>query len=243
MFAAYPYRSYLATLVLCLAASFACAAQDGIPSAVVQTLSKMVPGTQPDSIVAAPVPGLYEVMFGPHVVYVTGDGKHMFRGDLIDAKSRINLTAGKRDEARAGAVEKLGEDSMIVFSPKDPSYTVTVFTDVDCGYCAKLHSEVAELNALGIKVRYLAFPRAGVVSDTYDTMVSVWCADNPQKAMTAAKQRRAVSSKTCENPVKQHFAIGQLLGVNGTPTIILENGEMVPGYLPPRQLLARVRSG
>jgi thiol:disulfide interchange protein DsbC len=121
MFAAYPYRSYLATLVLCLAASFACAAQDGIPSAVVQTLSKMVPGTQPDSIVAAPVPGLYEVMFGPHVVYVTGDGKHMFRGDLIDAKSRINLTAGKRDEARAGAVEKLGEDSMIVFSPKDPS--------------------------------------------------------------------------------------------------------------------------
>lgn len=236
-------RITLATLLLCVTGSFATAAQNTVPSQVVETISKVVPGTKPDSISVAPVPGLYEVIFGPHVVYVTGDGKHMFRGDLIDVATRTNLTEEKRGEARLGTIEKLGEDSMIVFSPKDPHYTITVFTDVDCGYCAKLHSEVAELNALGIKVRYLAFPRAGVASDTYDTMVSVWCADDPQRAMTSAKQRKFVTPKTCENPIKQHLAMGQLLGVNGTPTIVLENGDLVPGYLPPRQLMDRVRSG
>ena len=233
----------VATLLVCSIGGSQALAQDAVPAEVVRSLSEMVPGTPPDSIEVSPVSGLYEVTFGPHVVYVTADGKHMFRGDLIDVASRTNLTASKRSEARVGAIEKLGEDSMIVFAPKNPSHTVTVFTDVSCGYCAKLHNEIAELNALGISVRYLAFPRAGVASDTYDTMVSVWCADDPQQAMTDAKQRRSVEPKTCINPIKQHYSMGQLLGVNGTPTIILENGELVPGYLPPRELLKRVRSG
>ena len=132
---------------------------------------------------------------------------------------------------------------MIVFAPEETKYTVTVFTDVDCLYCAKLHREMAALNDYGIKVRYLAFPRAGIHSETYNKMVSVWCADDTQKAMTQAKLNRRVEPKQCKNPVKDHYNMGQLVGVNGTPTMIFDNGELYPGYIPPETLLQALRAG
>ena len=128
---------------------------------------------------------------------------------------------------------------MIVFSPDSPdspAETVTVFTDVDCGYCAKLHSEMADYLAEGIAVRYIAFPRAGIPSKSYDTMVSVWCADDQQQAMTDAKARREVPPKSCDNPVASQYEMGRLVGVRGTPTIVMSTGDMVPGYLPAREL-------
>ena len=216
------------------------------PSAqMLESLAALLPGTSPDRVEASPLPGLFEVTFGPNIIYVSADGQYVLHGDLIDLAKRTNLTEAKRGNARVAAIDKLGEDSMIVFSPSEaePEHIVTVFTDVSCGYCAKLHAEMDQLNELGIAVRYLAFPRAGVHSGTYDTMVSVWCADDQQTAMTDAKQRRQVEPATCTNPVASHYTLGQLFGVNGTPTIVLENGDIVPGYLPPRRLLQRLEEG
>ena len=210
---------------------------EGVPPSVVEAVSQIIPGAKPDSIEPSPIPDLYEVVFGPNVIYVTGDGRHMFRGDLVDVRSKINLTEVKRNAARIAAIERLGEDSMIIFAPEKTEHTLTVFTDVDCGYCAKLHSQMAELNDYGIKVRYLAFPRAGIPSENYDRMVSVWCADDVQEAMTRAKLHRQVTTKKCANPVRDHFNMGQLVRVNGTPTLILEDGQIYPGYLPPDRLI------
>ena len=166
----------------------------------------------------------------------------MLRGDLVDIGSKTNLTEAKRNAARIAAIEGLGEDSMIVFAPEKTEHTLTVFTDVDCRFCAKLHSEMAKLNHFGVKVRYLAFPRAGIPSENYDRMVSVWCADDTHKAMTRAKLHGDVTTKRCANPVRDHFNMGQLVRVNGTPTLILENGLLYPGYLPPDRLIQLLRA-
>ena len=215
---------------------------EDVPPSVVEAVSQIVPGAKPQSISPSPIPDVYEVVFGPNVIYVTGDGRYMLRGDLVDIRSKTNLTKEKRDLARIAAIEELGEDSMIVFAPENTEHTLTVFTDVDCRFCARLHSEMAELNGLGIKIRYLAFPRAGIPSENYDRMVSVWCADDTQKAMTKAKLHRQVTAKKCTNPVRDHFNMGQLVRVNGTPTLILENGQVYPGYLPPEQLIQLIRA-
>jgi thiol:disulfide interchange protein DsbC len=125
---------------------------------------------------------------------------------------------------------------MIVFSPPVTRYTVTVFTDVDCGYCAKLHRELDSYLAEGIAIRYIAFPRAGIPSQSYDEMVSVWCSADPRKAIGDAKARRPVEPKVCDNPVAKQYEMGRLVGVRGTPTIIMETGDVIPGYMPAAQL-------
>lgn len=197
---------------------------------------------KPDRIEHSPIPGLYELTYGPDVVYVTKDGRYLIQGNVYDVAQRENLTEPKRKEARIAAIGTLGEKNMIVFSPKQPKYVVTVFTDVDCGYCRKLHREMKELNGLGVKIRYVAFPRAGIGSETYNTMVSVWCADDPKKAITDAKADRPVPPKQCENPVRDHYAMGRALGVTGTPTLVLENGEVVPGYVPAEKLVQMIEA-
>ena len=229
----------LAGLVLAVGPSYA----GDVPPSVVEAVSRIVPGAEPESIEPSPIPNLYEVVFGPHVIYVTGDGRYMVRGDVVDINSKSNLTENKRNSARAAAIEKLGEGSMIVFAPEKTEFTITVFTDVDCPYCAKFHREMDALNGYGIKVRYLAFPRAGIPSENYDRMVSVWCADDTQDAMTKAKLHREVKAKRCDNPVKAHYNMGQLVGVNGTPTLIFENGQIYPGYAPPEKLIQVLRAG
>lgn len=218
-------------------------AEESVPPEVAAALADLIPGSSPNSIRRSAIPDLYEVVFGPHVVYVTGDGHYMMRGDLIDLSNKTNLTEEKRRLARVSAIEDLGESSMIVFAPENPKHTVTVFTDVECPYCAKLHRTVPELNRRGVKVRYLAFPRTGIPSRSYDTMVSVWCSNDPQQAMSDAKFGEHVAPKKCTNPIKQHFALGQLVGVEGTPTIVLDSGQVLPGYVPPQRLLQELGDG
>jgi len=203
-------------------------------------------GQAPASIAPAPIKGLYEVVIGPEVYYMTQYARYIFRGDLLDMQTKANLTDAKRDGARLAALDAVGEKNMIIFAPKETKHTITVFTDIDCGYCRKLHNEMAEYNKLGIKVRYMAYPRAGIPSDSYNKAVSVWCADDPKKAMTAAKTSGTVVAKTCDNPVAKEFELGQALGVNGTPALVLENGKIYPGYAPPKQLsdlLDKIKSG
>ena len=211
-------------------------ADGGIPAALTARLEALAPDIDPDHIAETPVAGLYEVRFGSTIVYVSGDGRYLFQGDLMDLDTRRNVTERARDSMRAEAVGGLGEEGMIVFAPDKVKYTVTVFTDVDCPYCVKLHRQMADYNRLGIKIRYTAFPRAGIPSPTYDKTVSVWCASDPHTAIGDAKMGRSVETRRCDNPVREHYEIGRAVGVTGTPAIVLESGEIVPGYVPPEDL-------
>ena len=201
-------------------------------------------GAKPDSVAPTAIPGLYEVVLGSQVLYLSEDGRFAVQGDLLDLGSRANLTDNRRGELRGQAIAAVGESTMVVFAPEGPvKHTVTIFTDIDCGYCRKMHSQMADYNKEGIKIRYLMFPREGIGSESYNKAVAVWCADNRQEAMTRAKRGENVESKTCDNPVQAQYELGQKLGVRGTPSMILESGEMLPGYVPPTQLAQMLAEG
>jgi len=210
-----------------------------VPTVVTDSLNNFLKQTKESTTISpAAVNGLYEVVMGSEVFYVSADGNYAIIGDIRDTRTGENVTDSKRAELRMKEVSKLDESTMVVFTPeKETKYTINAFTDVDCGYCAKLHQGMKEMNDLGIKVRYLAFPRAGVGSKTYNTMVSVWCADDQQKAMTDAKQGKNVPAKKCKNPVDKHYELGRKIGVRGTPALLLSDGELLPGYVPPKRLI------
>lgn len=203
-------------------------------------VAQMVPNAVPDAIVPAPMPGFYEVLMGAQVLYVSNDGKFMIEGDVFDLATRQNLTDTRRAVGRLKAVNAIDEASMIVFTPKTVKHTITVFTDIDCGYCRKLHREMNDYLERGIRVRYLAYPRSGVNTPSYFKAVGVWCADDRKAALTAAKAGGKVEEKKCKNPVDQHLAAGEVVGVNGTPTLVLENGMVVPGYVNAPQLVQMI---
>jgi thiol:disulfide interchange protein DsbC len=205
-------------------------------AAVKAALAKALPNVQIDSVSPSPVPGLYEVMIGTQIVYVTDDARYFVDGQIVDLKTRENLTDARLSGLRKAAVDAVPESEMVIFSPPKYDHTITVFTDIDCPYCAKLHSQIDQYEAEGIRVRYLFFPRAGVRSKSYNEAVSVWCSDDRNQALTDAKAGKKIPAKTCDNPVDEHMALGRKIGVNGTPAIILESGEMVPGYVEPKRL-------
>ena len=195
-------------------------------------LATLLPGMQPDSIKPTPIKGLFEVAYGAQVIYVSDNGRYMFRGSLIDLDRREDLTELTRSKARKIALDKVSEDEMIVFAPRKTEHTITVFTDIDCPYCRKLHAEISEYDKAGVKVRYLMFPRTGINSPGFKKAVSVWCAEDSSKALTKAKRGESVKEKSCDNPIMQQMELGQSLGVTGTPAIVLESGELMPGYRP-----------
>lgn len=241
-----PLRAFAAaSLLACLTAASAqdAAPAPNVPPAVSAAVESVMPGVTPSWIKPAPLDGMWEVAYGPHIFYFSGDGQYVVRGDILAVEGRENLTRPARNKARLDAVESLGESTMIVFEPEKPTHTVTVFTDVDCGYCAKLHSEMQSYLDAGIRVRYLAFPRAGIGSESYERIVSVWCAEDQRQAMTDAKAGRDVPRNLCPNPVSTHYEMGQLVGVRGTPTIVLDSGDVVPGYLPAPRLLEALEQG
>ncbi|MDH5446643.1 MAG: DsbC family protein [Gammaproteobacteria bacterium] len=199
-------------------------------------LAKQMPGLKVTEINKTPLKGIYEVIMPPQIIYVSSDANYVISGNLINANTGDNLTLPQRDKVRAQAVDMLGEKSMIVFAPKKTKHTITVFTDIDCGYCRKLHKEVAEYNKLGIAVRYTAFPRAGIGSESYKKAVSVWCASDRKAAMTKAKNGQNVPDKDCKNPVADHYRMGEQLGISGTPALVTESGQVVPGYVPAQRL-------
>jgi thiol:disulfide interchange protein DsbC len=208
--------------------------------AVKQKLAKVVPGIQVDSVRQAPMAGFYEVALGTRLMYMTHDGRYLLLGDEVEVEQRDNLTEVRRAELVATRIDAVGKENMIVIAPDQPSHHITVFTDVDCPYCAKFHRDVPKLNAAGIEVRYLLFPRSGIGSPSYQRAVSVWCSDDPIKWVGIAKAGGEVAAKECNNPVKESIQLGREVGISGTPAIILENGRMIPGYVPPPRLLAEL---
>ena len=222
--------------------SLTTSAESALPDAVTSSLRQMVPGISPSSVRPSPISGLYEVAYGPELFYISADGRYVLRGDLLEPAAKRNHTEERRSAARIKVIEGLGEDSMVVFAPKKTKHTVNVFTDIDCPYCRKFHQEVPELNEGGIKVRYLAFPRSRQGSQGYEKAVSVWCSSDRSTAMDKAKAGMEMPKKSCENPVEEHFQAGRMVGVTGTPSIILEDGQIVPGYVPAKRLVQALDS-
>jgi thiol:disulfide interchange protein DsbC len=195
----------------------------------------------PENIKTSPVSGWYTIQKGSIVAYVSGDGRYLLQGDLIDLDSQVNLSEISRNEARHDLMAAVADDEVILFSPAEPQYSVSVFTDVDCTYCRRLHSQIDEYLAQGIEVRYLLYPRNGPASRAWTTSESVWCANDRNSALTMAKLDRKFESATCDaSIVQQHYGLGRDVGLTGTPAIVLEDGTLISGYLPPDQLKARL---
>lgn len=185
----------------------------------------------------SPIPGLYQALTNRGVLYINQDGTKLFHGNLYDLdKGMKNLTEAAMAGPRLEMMKPL-EPNMLVYKAKDEKHVITVFTDISCGYCRKLHSQMSDYNDLGITIRYLAYPRAGVPSANADEMEAVWCAKDPLKAMTEAKAGEKIKSAKCDAKIDKQFELGMAFGVNGTPAIVLEDGSLIPGYQPPKQLL------
>jgi thiol:disulfide interchange protein DsbC len=204
-------------------------------------INKKLPEIKREHINPSPIAGLYEIQRGHLFGYITADGHYLIQGDLVDVDQGEEITENHRRADRLAAIAAMG-DSYIEFAPKAPvqtKYTVTVFTDVDCGYCRKLHSEIAGYNAQGIAVRYLFFPRTGPNTPSYVKAEQVWCSEDRKEALTHAKKGEGLNAPAaCPNPVLKEYELGVELGVRGTPALVLPNGDLFPGYVPPQQLAA-----
>ncbi len=200
-------------------------------------LEKAMPTVKIDSIKPSEIPGLKEVSIKGAIFYISDDGKYLVQGHLIDIVAKKDITEAKLASSRIKALEAISDENMIVFKAKKPKNTVYVFTDIDCGYCRKLHSEMEDYLAEGITVKYLFFPRAGKGSESYDKAISVWCADDRKKALTEAKLGNGPVKKTCDNPIDKHMALAEIFEARGTPMIITEKGNVLPGYVPAKKLV------
>jgi len=207
-------------------------------------LAKYLPEIKPEDVRESSVPGLYEVQQGSLFGYITADGKYLISGDLIDVESGQSLTENRRRGDRVARLKGIGNDQSLIFAPEggaDAAHTVTVFTDIDCGYCRKLHREIDQYNAAGIAIRYLFYPRSGPGSESFRKAEAVWCAADPKEALTQAKLGAPVEGKSdCKNPVMAEYQLGQELGLRGTPMIVLPDGEVVNGYVPVEALAQRL---
>ncbi|GMQ92426.1 MAG: DsbC family protein [Gammaproteobacteria bacterium] len=212
-------------------------------------LSKTFPKLKIKTIRPSPVPGMYEMVVGTEIFYVSANGEYVFVGNLISAVTKENVTQKARGALYQRSLANLDEKKMIIFGPKRKRVkrTVTVFTDIDCPYCAKFHLEVPTLVQHGVRVRYLLYPRTGIrgpdgrLTPTYQRSVAVWCAKDQRKALTDAKAGRPIKMKSCPNPVAENFVLGQRMGLRGTPMIITDKGKVINGYLPANNLLALLK--
>jgi thiol:disulfide interchange protein DsbC len=228
----------LATLATTVLAAASVAADDAAAQAAIKaTIAKKFPDVQVDNVRPSPMKGVYEVLMGSDMAYVSADGKFLIAGDLYEIDTRTNLTEASRQKARIDTLAKLDEREMIVFKPTTVKHTITVFTDVDCGYCRKLHSEISQLNEMGVQVRYLAYPRAGPGTEDWRKMEAVWCSKDRKSAITEAKAGREIKAAQCAAPVAKQFKLGEQLGVRGTPAIFTASGDYIGGYLAPGQMI------
>ena len=205
--------------------------------AAVRTLN---PNVQVDQIGPAPLPGFQEAIIGGQPFYISNDGRYLMQGALYDIATKTNMAEASMSKIRAKLLKTIPVGDRIIFAPPNPKYTVTVFTDVECGYCRKLHSQIADYNQQGISVQYVAFPRAGLGSDDFRKMVAVWCSSDPRKALTAAKNDLPVPYRNCKNPVTMEYNLGQRMGLTGTPMVLTSDGVQLGGYLPPEALRAQL---
>jgi thiol:disulfide interchange protein DsbC len=228
-------------LVLVAVFGVAAAAEQPAKADPRAAIAKKFPGTKAEDVQPSPVAGVYQVPMGADTAYVSADGRYIFAGDLYEIDTRTNLTETNRSAGRTKLLAKVDEREAIVFGSASARHTITVFTDVECGYCRKLHSEIDQLNKLGVRVRYLAYPRSGPGTADWRKMEAVWCASDRKEAITKAKLDQVVKAQNCSaTPVAKQFQLGEDLGVRGTPAIFTTNGEYIGGYLPPAELKSQL---
>ncbi|MGB5245607.1 MAG: DsbC family protein [Woeseia sp.] len=232
------YRLVLAAALLPLTAH---SADDAQLEAARAAISAKFSEIDPEHVHKSPIDGWYTVRRGAIIAYVSADGRYLLQGDLIDLEQQVNLSEAERDLARLEMMASVDDEHAIVFSPKEVKHRVSIFTDIDCGYCRRLHGQIDQYLAEGIEVRYLLYPRNGPRSPSWTKAEEVWCAKDRNLALTLAKQDQKFETQSCDAPtVSEHYALGQDIGLRGTPAIVLEDGRLVSGYLPPDGLLARI---
>lgn len=195
----------------------------------------------PEHIQPSPIDGWFTVRKGAIVAYVSADGRYLLQGDLIDLETQVNLSEQERNKARLEMVSSIPDDQTISFTPEEVKYSITVFTDIDCTYCRRLHSQIDEYMAQGIEVNYLLYPRNGPTSASWAKAEQVWCADDRNEALTLAKVDKKFETHNCDpSMVSKHYAMGRDIGLTGTPAIVLSDGTLVSGYMPPEPLAQRL---
>ncbi|MEM8816791.1 MAG: DsbC family protein [Pseudomonadota bacterium] len=208
-----------------------------------EKISGMFDQIEPGDVADSGIEGWYKVQRGGIVAYVSDDGRYLMQGDIIDLDRQVNLTELSRNTARRDLLSELDDRDVIAFSPADVKHTVTIFTDIECGYCRRLHAQIDEYLAEGIEVRYLLYPRNGPASRAWNTSEEVWCSADRPEALTAAKLDRDFESQSCDaSTISSHYILGQEIGLSGTPSIVLEDGTLIGGYLPADALAARLQS-
>ncbi len=220
-------------------------AADDVPSLdeLRQRVSESLPGITLSSVADTPVDGLYELVIDGTIYYVDASGKFLLEGSLIELESRSNLTEARLGTLHMDILNAVGDDQMLVYTPENPSgRSITVFTDISCGYCRRLHAEIDTLLDAGIAVNYLLFPRAGLGSGGHAALESVWCNEDPLEAMTTAKAGGRVEDATCTNPIESHVALAEQVGLRGTPLIYTDSGERIPGYREAGDLVTMIES-
>lgn len=236
------FKICAALLVSLLAVSPAWSAGSAeVPAEERERLAGLFESIDPQNVRSSPIDGWYMIQKGSLVAYISQDGRYLLQGDLIDLDTKINLSEESRTDARRELMSGLADDEVIVFSPDEVKYSVATFTDVDCTYCRRLHSQIEQYMANGIEVRYLLYPRGGPASAAWNTSEAVWCASDRSQALTMAKLDREFESASCDASIVQdHYVLGQEVGLSGTPAIVLDDGELIAGYLPPDALKLRL---
>jgi thiol:disulfide interchange protein DsbC len=236
------FKKGVALVASLLVMSAAWSADGGeVPAEERERLAGLFETIAPEDIKRSPIDGWYMIQKGSVLAYISQDGRYLLQGDLIDLESQVNLSEEARTDARRDLMAQIGDDEVILFKPDDVKYKVSVFTDVDCTYCRRLHSQIEQYMANGIEVRYLLYPRGGPASAAWNTSEAVWCAKDRGEALTLAKLDREFDSAKCDaSMVQQHYILGQEVGLSGTPAIVLEDGELIAGYLPPDALKMRL---
>lgn len=205
-----------------------------------ERLQTLVSGDTEMAIAESPVPGILRVRIGSDIVYISEDGRYLLQGRMLDLDTRQDLTDQAMGEVRRELMAGIDEEQLITFGPSDADYEITVFTDVDCGYCRRLHQQIEQYSDAGIQVHYAAFPRAGAGSETFKKMTSIWCAEDQHAAMDIAKSGGTPKPVSCDAPIQAQYRLGQSLGVTGTPALLTPNGDLIPGYVPPQDLRVRL---
>ena len=229
-------------------ALFSVAASADTPEqAIRNTLQTLKLDVPVESVAASPLNGLYEVKLkGGRVLYASPDGQFVMQGYLYQLKDGqpVNLTEKAEREAIAKTINAIPQAETVVFPAVGETKShITVFTDTTCPYCQKLHAEVPELNKMGVEVRYVAFPRQGLDSPGDQQLQAVWCSKDRKGSLEKLMSNKDVEAPKCANPVSKQFALGQSIGVNGTPAIVLADGQVIPGYQPAAQVAKLALAG
>lgn len=226
---------FLNRLVLCLLAVFVSVSVNADDQKIRETIAKAIPDLPVKSIHKSELEGVYQVNTeAGETLFFSQDGRFFITGDLYSLENNKiqNLSEIKREQERVAKIDAIPGEQKIVFPAQgEIKGKIAVFTDIDCGYCRKLHKEVPALNKMGVEVSYLAYPRAGVNSESYNKFVSAYCAEDKLLAMTKAKNGQAIEPKVCANHVTEQYNLGREMGISGTPAIVLDNGTLIPGYV------------